>query len=159
MGKIEELEKELYQKEEKEELAKRMKKRILFPHTLEKPPTHWEEEQVRVKEPLPEMRGGRVIKFYLWSIAVLVSMGVAAFIYFYFGTRGAEVEFHIPFEGAIESGEVITIPFSFKNISQVPLSEVELSIVLPEGAMLIEGNAESKPPARLMRRVADVAPG
>lgn len=159
MGKIEELEKELYEKEEKEELTKRMKKRILFPHTLEKPPTHWEEEKVRVKEPLPEMRSRRAIKFYLWSIAVLVSMGVAAFIYFYLGTRGAEVELHIPFQGTIESGEVITIPFSFKNISQVPLSEVELSIFLPEGAILIEGNVESKPPVRLVRHVADVAPG
>lgn len=163
MGKLEELEEELYGKEEEKEVARRMKKRVFFPGTLSKVATRWP-ENVRSRE---RARGTetaffdrRFLKFFLWGLAITGAIGAALFLFLYLGTRGQEAEVAIHGRERVEAGEEVSIPVVVKNTSRTVLREIELAIVFPEGFVIRdERGAEQKPPPRLTKNLPDLPPG
>ena len=159
MGKLEDLENQLYKKEGEEEVARRMQRRELFPGTFRKPSVAWEEEEEVPRPRVPEFREPHMIKVLLWSAAALFSISISAFLYFYLGTRGQEVKIIMQEQGLIESGEILTIPIFIQNISKIPVKEAELSIVVPSDSLIIEDGTESAPPPRLSKKIGDLNPG
>lgn len=158
MGKLEELEEELYGKESGEELAKRVRQRIVFPKTLRRPPAAW---FGRKRPPAPEdKRGGRFLLKVFAALAAIVFLVMASFfVFLYLGTRGLEAEVRIYGRDAVESGEEVTVPVSFRNTSLVSLKEAELIITLPEGSLIRGVGGYLPAPARIVKKLDDILPG
>lgn len=157
MGKLEDLEKELY-KEDGEEILRRMRRRVLFPRSLHKISPIWQ-------EPLPKLKeeSGRpnrtMLKFFLGAMGIILIILGATFLFLYLGTRGQEAELTIRDRGPIEAGEIITIPFAFRNVSRTALKEVELTIILPEGSVFYDAGEDKTAPLRIIRKLEDLDPG
>ena len=127
MSELEKLEKELYGKD-KEELGRRMRRRIIFPGSIRKVASVWGEEKnpsssaAATGYPSKE----RIFKTVFIGGGVIFLLLMAAFLLLYFGTRGEEARIDIQSRGPIEAGELITIPIIFENTSRTTLKEVEL---------------------------------
>lgn len=162
MGNLEKLEDELYGRGE-EGIAKRMKRRVLFPGTLRKPSTFWQErspaQDSAGKSGRP--KGSRTfLKIFLSAVILLFIAGTAAFIFLYLSTRGAEAEVVIHDRGPIESGELVTVPITYKNTSQIILREAELAIILPDDTRVQEESGTEVPaPPRIIKKLNDINPG
>lgn len=158
MGKIEELEEELYGKEEPGELVKRTRRRIVFPTPASKFPTAW----LGRNGPQPQGRfltDRRIFKFFLGALAVVLIIGGAAFIFIYLGTKGQEALVTIEGREEIQAGELVTISVVFKNLSRVHLQEAELTIILPRDSLLQENGIERVSPPLITKKIIDLEPG
>lgn len=157
MGHLEELEEELYGRDETE-LKKRIKRGGLLRRARNVLPVSWREKEPQKLTPenVFDLRAARF--FWLALIAIFI-IGGAIFIFFYLSTRGQEAAVAIHGEDRVEAGKLITLPISFRNTSRTALREVELSVVLPEGSLLRENNVEAKAPPRITREIKDLAPG
>lgn len=161
MGKLEELEQELYGKDT-EELRRRTKRRVLFPQSLRKLPQMWMDkpkEEVSLKDQAQNILNRKYLKLFLGGAGVLALVMGSVFLFFYLGTRGQEAEVTIHNRGPISAGELVTVPVSFRNTSSIPLKEVELTLILPEGSLLKEEGQERPAPARIIRKLDDLLPG
>ncbi len=156
MGKLEDLEKELYGKGE-EEIRRRMRRRVYFPRSLQKLSSVWREPLKRPQEKIG--LNWPMLKLLLGAAGIIFIILGATFLFLYLGTRGQEAELEIRDRGQISAGELITIPFVFRNISQTALKEVELTIVLPPGSVLYDNSEEQPAPARLIKKIQDLNPG
>lgn len=158
MGKLEELEEELYGKEEPEELAKRTRRRVVFPTPVSRFPTTW----LGRNGPRPKIDfwdGGRIFKFFLGALAIIFIIGGAVFVFLYLGTKGQEALVAVEGREEIQAGESLTIPIVFKNLSRVSLLEAELTVTLPRDSLLQEGGIERVSPPLITRKIADLEPG
>lgn len=157
MGKLEDLEKELYEKDE-EGIRRRMRRRVLFPGSLRKLSPVWQESR-----PKPQEGPGRfnrtMLKLFLGITGIILIILAATFLFLYLGTRGQEAELVIPDRGPIEAGELVTIPFVFRNVSRTALSEVELTVTLPEGSIFYGAGGDQAAPARIVKKLEDLDPG
>lgn len=160
MSKLEKLEKELYQEEDDAELDGRRRQRKFFGGSGEHPPRKWSEQ-----EALPEIERETIVsrrtlvKFIAAGFAVLF-MGVAALAFFlYLGSGGTESRIAILGRSPIESGEIVTIPITLKNVSRSALREAEVSVTLPDDSLLIEDGKEREVPPRFVKKLDDLAPG
>lgn len=159
MGKIENLEKELYDGAEKE-LSKRMNKRVLFPSSLKKVATVWSEKPtadfIRRGEKSKNWLNPKVI---LGGAAVVMILLGSAFLFFYLSTKGQEASIAIGERDIIEAGEIVTIPFTYRNESNTKLQNVELVIMLPKDAILVDSSQERPAPPRISKKISDLEPG
>lgn len=158
MGKLEELEEELYGKDEKKEVTRRMKKRVFFPGTAPRRETRWGENEKSTKEPV-FFSDKKMLKIFLWSGAFLAAAGIAFFLFIYLGTRGREVEITIHGRDRIEAGEEVRIPVVIRNISGTILREVEMAAILPGDILVIDSGIERSAPQRLTKSIPDIRPG
>lgn len=156
MSKLEELEEELYGKGNEERLAKRTQRRIVFSRGQGKTPTSWAGRKDAAS--FAVFSSQRIFKFFIGTLAVLFMIGGAVFVFLYLSTRGQEARVEIQGRDQLESGELITIPVVFRNLSKVVLKEVELAIILPEGSLLIEEGLERLAPSRLTQKISDLGP-
>lgn len=159
MGKLEKLEEELYEGEDKG-LAKRMSRRVIFPKSLQKLSTVWREEKSpSVPEKYSILSDRKLLKIFLSVLGVALALLGAAFLFLFLGTRGQEAKITIHDRGPIEAGEFLTIPIAVKNTSQTTLKEAELALVLPEGSLLVEGGADQPVTGRIVKKMADLPSG
>lgn len=160
MSKLEKLEKELYREADDAELKERTEPHPFSKRSERNPPRQWAEEEVR-PETVHETIISRktLIKFIAAGFAVFF-IAVAMFaLFLYLGSRGQEAKIVIFSRSPIESGEIVTIPITFKNVSKHPLREVELSVVFPASSLLVEDGIEREVPPRFAKKLADIAPG
>ncbi len=158
MGKLEELEEELYSPGKEEELQKRIKKRITLPYPREQPPARWKEPGPKKKIGLPFDR--RVLKFIWWGLGLVLAFGAALFIFLYLGTRGQEAEVSINARERVEAGELLELTLVFKNISRTTLKDSEFSLFLPAGSTLVAEDLTERPaPQRFIKKLGDLASG
>src|SRR3989338_2633158 len=160
MSKLEELEEELYGKGTEEDLQKRMRRRIVFPGASSTFPTSWfgsgQQQKLKSGEKLSFDR--KAFKYFFAGLALLFIIGGSVFIFFYLGTRGQEVAITIHGRDRIESGEVLTIPISLRNVSNTVLRDAEAVILLPAGSIVRQGGIEQPVPSRLTMSVEDLDP-
>lgn len=160
MARLEKLEEELYGKEEPEELVKRTRRRIVFPTPASRFPTAWfGRNGPQPKSKMDFWDGGRVFKFFLGALAIVLIVGGAAFIFLYLGTKGQEALVTVGGREEIQAGELVTIPIVFKNLSRVSLQEAELTIILPRDSLLQENGIERVSPPLITRKIANLGPG
>lgn len=153
MSKLEDLEKQLYRKGE--ELEKRTSRgRVIFPQSTSKISGRWKE----VGEAPPGPLRKKLLKVFLGVLFIFLFFGSALFVFLYLGKRGDETRISIEGRQEIESGEVVTVPFSIQNLSSSPLKETELIVVFPEGSIIREGSLERLSPPRLVRSLAEFKP-
>ena len=157
MARLEKLEEELYLEEGKEDLEKRMKRRVFYPGTLKKFPTSWfgrERKIAGAEEPkLP------VLKWFLMGLTAVIIIGGSLFIYLYLGTRGSEIELSIHGRERLESGEAVTIPISYKNVSGDTMKEVEIAIILSKDTLVRDQDGLERPaPPRFIKKLEDIGP-
>lgn len=159
MGKLDELEKNLYGKDD-EELRRRTKRRVLFPKSLRKLPQVWMDKPKETETPGEDKNilNRKLLKFFLGGAGVLAIVMSSVFLFFYLGTRGREAEVVIHDRGPITAGELVTIPVTFRNISNTTLKEVELTLVLPEGSLVQEEGQDRQAPSRIIRKIDDLDP-
>ena len=161
MGKLEELESELYGKDD-DELRRRSRRRVLFPQSVRKLPQAWMDKS---KEILPsgeedrKMMNRKFLKFFLGGAGALIIIMGSVFLFLYLGTRGSEAEVTIHDRGPVRAGEIVTIPITFRNISGSRLKEVELTVILPEGSLIQEEGQDRPAPSRIVRKIDDLDPG
>ena len=85
MSKLEELEEELYGKEEGK-ASERMGKRIFFPKAPSRTPAAWQEQKKK------GVSGGfvfdrRMLRIFFWGLGILGALGIAFFLFLYLGLR------------------------------------------------------------------------
>lgn len=159
MGKIEELHNKMYESGSEEELKKRMKYRERFPETLRRPQRSWEEPKPMTPVARGKIFDRKVLVLMLGGFAFVVMIGMAAFLFFYLGTRGQEVQLALHDQGPLVSGEARTIPIRMRNTSHTTVEDVELSLVLPPGSIVRQGNQETVVVSRFVQKLEDLKPG
>jgi len=159
MSKIEELEKELYTKSGEGEVVERMRHRTFFPGTLRKFPSSWFGREDPPEKEASKKKRSLLLTAAFFIVPFLVSIGGALFLFIYLGTQGQEAEVKVHIRDTLESGEIVTIAVALRNITSVPLQEVELVMRLPEGSLLVEGQREIAAPSRVTKKGEDLLPG
>ncbi len=151
MGKLEDLEKELYGSNQKD-LDKRLGRRFTLPENTNQTPGNWASS---AKKPIFRQPSAapKFIKLFLGAMAVLLIAGGATFLFFYLGNKGGEAEIVIQGRDLLESGEAIKIPITYKNISRVDLKDLEVTVALPTGSRVIEDGIEKVAPPRVSRKI------
>lgn len=158
MGKIDDLEQELYGKEGEDVVAKRMHRRVFFPERLRSPEVYWSGEGVGSAPSPKQVRFG-VVKMVFIALGIFAVIGAGVFVFFYLMPRGEGVEITIRDNGPVESGEVVTILLSLRNTSTVALENADLSVILPLGALFSESGMEIPAPPRILRHVGTIRAG
>ncbi len=159
MGKIDELEEDLYGKEEST-FSGRAKRRVIFPRSGAAPDAGWTDKNKDTGEKKPVRAGMRRIILLIAGIGILFLAGGAAFVFLYLGKQVPEAAVKIQSRDFLEAGEEFTIPITFANTSKTVLREVELAIALPDGSLVQEEDGVERPaPARIIKSVPDLAPG
>ncbi len=157
MARLEELEKELYGPSEGDgALKRRVHKPVILPEVEEEVRPAWEEPP---RAPLGSVFYRRMVKIVIGAFVLIALAGGAFFFFLYLGTRGQDAEIAMPARETAEAGELFTVPVVFKNISSVVLKEVELTLVLPPGAVIRENVEEVAAPPRLVKKFDDMLPG
>lgn len=157
MSKLEELEEELYGKDEKK-LQARLPKRVVLPSVSGKSRTMWFEPERPARTQKSNWRR-KALMMFLGALLIALMIGGALLLFFYLGTRGQEATLTFHGGDTIDSGGVLTIPVAFKNVSKTILREVELTFILPEDALYYEGGLEKPAPPRVLMKLDDLAPG
>lgn len=158
MGKIDDLQQELYGKEGDEMVAKRMRRRVFFPKRTQSPESHWPEDRV-ARVPVKEVAHFGGVKLILIGLGVIILIGLLILAFFYLMPRGEGIKITIGDHGPVESGEVITIPISLRNTSTVALENADLSVVLPSDALVDENGLEIAAPPRILRHIGTIRAG
>ncbi|MBI2056593.1 MAG: hypothetical protein HYT37_04450 [Candidatus Sungbacteria bacterium] len=161
MSKLENLEKNLYDKKEDAELVKRGEHHEFSRDQEEQsPPRQWGEESTPPQASREAIISRKTLIKYIVAgfIVLFVAMGSLA-LFLYLGSGGQEARIAIFGRSPIESGEIVTIPITLKNASKSPLREAEVSVVFPESSLLIEDGAEREVPPRYAKKLDDFAPG
>lgn len=155
MSKLEELEEELYGKDVSSDLSRRIRKKATLPRFLKDVPSRWSEEKPKSSGPYDN----RIFKYFFGSLAVILIVGAAVFLFLYLGTRGQEARITIYDRGPIEAGEILTIPVVIENLSLGTLKELEVVVELPENSLVIDGGIEIKAPPRIAKKIPDIGAG
>ena len=160
MSKVEDLEKKLYEAGSGEELKKRMQYREHFPGTLLRPQSSWQEPKPRrTSGEKTSLFDRKLFMLMIGGFVLVAIVGVAVFLFLYLGTRGQEVDLAMHDTGPLVSGEARTIPIMIHNVSNTTAQDVELSLVLPPGSIVRQGNRETIVPSRFVQKLDDLKPG
>ncbi len=156
--KLKALEEELYSKEEGvEKQVERRSVKTIFPKEMQHAPSaSWVQNKEEARAPLISPR--RILKFFFWGFALFIVVTGTTLGFLYLGKRGDEVELLVGGRDRVEAGELVTVPVTIKNITRVPLKEVEVVILLPERTILKEGNAEHYAPSRIVEKFDTITP-
>lgn len=160
MGKIEEIERQLYQKEKEaqENLEQRSKWHLIFPRTRSRAPTIWIPEHTPTGT--TESAFARHPWRYFFGAVSLILIALAGvFVFFYLRAQGQEARLDMQGSDITEAGRIITIPIVYKNVSHTALHDGQLVVTLPPGSLLYDQGADIEAPPRITRSVADLKPG
>ena len=157
MSRLEDLEKELYEKDE-EEIIKRRAKKPSLPEGADDTPFTWDIDAPAGGDKKKEM-GPKFFKILGGVLGIVALAAAAVFIFLYLSSKGTEAKVTIRGRDAIQAGEVINIPISFKNISRATLENLELAVVLPPDSRIIENGVEKEPPSRWTKKIEDLKSG
>lgn len=135
MGKLDELEEELYGKEA-DAMAGRRKRQFPLVPTVRNIRNVWAGDEMN-QSPFFSPRGSwkRMMIFAAVGAALFVAGGLA-FLYFYIGTDRREAEIAIGGPSTAEAGQSVTIPITFRNVSSSPLEDAELALAFPARALI-----------------------
>ena len=160
MGKLEEVEKQLYgkEKEAQENLERRSRWRMLFPRTRSRLPSIWIPEHPPTG-PQPEGWVRHPWRYFFGAVFLVLTALAGVFVFFYLRAQGQEARVEIQASDTTESGGVITIPIIYRNVSHTTLHDGEIAIALPPGALLREQGIDNDAPARIVRPIEDLKPG
>jgi len=159
MSKIEDLQKKIYESGADEELKKRIQYREHFSETSRRPQEAWEKSLPAPPAKKSDIVDRRLFWALLGGFTLVVTIGAAAFLFLYLGTRGQEVQLALHDQGPLISGETRTIPISMRNTSRTTVQDVELALVLPPGSTVRQGTQETVVPSRFVQKLADMGPG
>lgn len=157
MGKLEELEEELYGAESDPGASRRKRQFIVFP-SGKNVETSWD-----VYAPRPGLFRRLAISrtvalFFLGGLVFIVGIGI--FVSLYLGSDRREAEVAIASRDPVEGGESFTLPITFRNIASVTLEEAELAVILPPDSFIRdESGIERAAPPRVIRRIGTLEPG
>lgn len=157
MGKLEDVEKQLYEKEQSARgggFEGRRRSRVWFGGSSSKVATSWIGSNKKEEPQNSSQRN--IVSYVLFGGGALFLILAAVFVWFYLGTKGEEVEISIPIREEIEAGEFLTIPVVFENITDVSLKEVELTLILPSDTLIREGAQYVKTTPRIIKKLDDV---
>ena len=167
MGRLEELEEELYGKETGKIAGRRVRRFDLAPvgkdlrtswNTRGRGPTR-RAGPARAGRRLPE---GFVRKAAFAAVfaGFLFAAGGTAFVLFYFGGERTQAEVVIGGRDAIEAGEAFAIPVVFRNTASVDLEDADLVITLPKGTLVRDkSGVEKESPLRVIEHIGVLARG
>ncbi len=160
MGRLEEVEKQLYgkEKETEENLQRRATWRMFSSRARSRTPSIWIPEHAPSGPQGSPMLGHPWWYFFGAVFLVLIALS-GIFIFFYLRAQGQEARIEIQSSDTLEAGGIITIPIVYKNVSHTTLHDGEIVVTLPQGALLREQGRDQEPPARLSRHVEDLKPG
>ncbi len=157
MGKLEELEEELYDKETDPGAERRKRQFIVFP-SGKNVQTSWGAYAPRrgIFRHLAIPKATAVVLLG----AFLFLAGAAVFVFVYLGSERREAEVIIASRDLIEGGESFTLPVTFRNIASVQLEEAELAVTLPPNSFIRDESGLERPaPGRIVRRIGTLVPG
>ncbi|MEK7541975.1 MAG: hypothetical protein AAB533_03950 [Patescibacteria group bacterium] len=157
MGKLEELEEELYGKEAAAG-ASRVPRHPVFPSVGHALRTSWDAEN-----PRPGMLS-RMPFSKMTAIAILAGVlfvaGAGIFAFLYLGSDRREAAVVIEGRDDVEAGERAGIPVIVRNVSSEPLYEADLMMTFPSDVLVQDGSGQFVPvSSRLVRRIGTLEPG
>jgi len=158
MSKLEEVEQQLYQKEKEteENLERRKSWRMFFRRPRSRTPTIWVPEHTGEK---PDTFWSRHVWQYFFVVIILMVIALAGiFVYFYLRSQAQEASIEIQTKSTMISGEVVTIPLLYKNISHTVLREGQIALVLPPGSLVRAEGVEKNAPSRIVVPIDDLRP-
>lgn len=159
MGRLEELEEELYGKGETK-ITGRRRRRFDLPPIAKDLPRSWGLRGARPRPQAGRLASLRRATLVVALAAALFVAGGAAFIFFYFGSDRREAEIVIGGRVEVEGGEAFAVPIVFRNTASVALEEVQLVITLPKGALVRdESGLEEQSPPRMIKEIGVLRPG
>lgn len=160
MGKLEEIEQQLYEKEKEVEkkLESRRAWRMPFFRTPSHVPTIWVSEYKEKSTPKTSLLR-HPWQYFFAGVFVLLTTLAALFVFFYLRSQGQEARIEIQSTDMIESGGVMTIPIVYKNVSRSILHNGEIVVTLPEGSLVRDQGLDTQAPLRISRPVEDLKPG
>ena len=159
MSRLEELEEDLYGKDEGA-FSGRAKKRVIFPRADAAQETGWTAGAGGPAKKKPISAGVRRLTLFIAGMGILFLAGGAVFVLLYLGRQAPEAEIRIQSRDFLEAGEEFTIPIVFANTSKTALRDVQLTVVLPEGSIARDDAGIERPaPPRIIKAVSDLAPG
>lgn len=159
MGKLEEIEQQLYgkEKEVQESLERRTNRRAFFPRTRSHLPSIWVPEHPPMGGDAPWVRHPWRYFFGATFLVLIALSGV--FVFFYLRAQGQEARVEIQASDITESGGTITIPIVYRNVSRTTLHDGEIAISLPPGAILRDQGSDIEAPSRIIKKIEALKPG
>lgn len=160
MGKLEEVEKQLYgkEKEAQDSIERRTKWRMLFSPSRSRTPHIWAPEHAPSgDQETPWVR--HPWRYFFGGIFLILTVLTAIFIFFYLRAQGQEARIEIQSSNTSQSGGIITFSFVYKNISHTTLHDGEIVITLPEGSIVRDQGNDNEAPSRISKPVDDLKPG
>lgn len=160
MGKLEEVEKQLYGKEKEieENLQRRSTWRMFSSRVRSRTPSIWIPEHApRGTQGAPMF--GHPWWYFFGTVILVLTVLSGIFVFFYLRAQGQEARIEIKSSDTLEAGGIITIPIVYKNVSHTILHDGEIVIALPQGALLRDQGRDQQLPARISRHVEDLKPG
>lgn len=159
MGRLDELEEELYGKGEAKIAGRRARRFDLAP-AGKNMRTSWNFRSGRTGQSPGRLRSLRAATLVTVLAALLFVAGGAVFVLFYFGTERTQAEVIIGGRDLVEGGEPFALPVVFRNTSAVALEEVQLVVTLPKGSLVRdESGLESESPPRIIKHIGALRPG
>lgn len=135
MGKLDELEEELYGKEADTIAGRRKRQFPLVSRRQDIRGTWNTAEDNQLAAPPPQGPLKKITIFAVIGMTLFIAGGLV-FLYFYVGTDRREAEITIGGPSAVEAGQAVTIPITFRNISSGTLENTQLALALPPSALV-----------------------
>ncbi len=160
MGKLEEVEQELYGKEKEaaEDIERRTKWRMFSSPSRSRVSPIWTPEHGAAGDQEgPWIR--HPWRYFFGSVFFILIILAGIFVFFYLRAQGQEARIELIGSDIVQSGDVITISFMYKNVSHTILHDGEIAVTLPEGSLVRSQGVDSKAPARISKPVEDLKPG
>ena len=160
MGKLEEVEKQLYgkEKEAQDAIERRTKWRMLFSPSRSNAPHIWVPEHVPFgDQETPWVR--HPWRYFFGGIFIILTILAGIFVFFYLRSQGQEARIEIQGSSTTQSGGIITFSLVYKNVSHTILHDGEIVVTLPEGSFVREQGSDNEAPPRISKQVEDLKPG
>lgn len=160
MGKLEEVEKQLYGKEKEaaDSIERRTKWRMPFSPSRNRAPHIWAPEHIPLSDQeTPWVR--HPWRYFFGGIFVVLTLLAGIFVFFYLRAQGQEARIEIQSSNTTQSGGIMTFSFVYKNISHTTLRDGEIVITLPEDSLVRDQGNESEAPPRISKPVESLKPG
>lgn len=160
MGKLEEVEKQLYgkEKEAQDSIERRTKWRILFSPSRSNAPHIWAPEHAPSgDQETPWVR--HPWRYFFGGIFIILTILAGIFVFFYLRSQGQEARIEIQGSSTTQSGGIITFSLVYKNVSHTILHDGEIVVTLPEGSFVRNQGSDNEAPPRISKQVEDLKPG
>lgn len=160
MGKLEDIERELYGKEKEvvEDIERRTKWRMFSSPSRSRVSTIWTPEHGSTSDQEhPWIR--HPWRYFFGGIFFVLIILAGIFVFFYLRAQGQEARLELQGSDTVQSGGIVTISFVYKNVSHTILRDGEIVVTLPEGSLVRNQGVDTKASVRISKPVEDLKPG